>query len=66
MDEGSIWDKIKEAFDATMDVDAQNEHQLLVPSNLLPKRVKVGELFGMEVIADPLCPKNEFRIERKK
>lgn len=56
-------DFIGETHKKIMDIDAQNEHILVMPSSQFNSRVKIGNMFGMDMYADPACPKDKFLIE---
>lgn len=57
-------DQIKEAH--TKIVQFNNvmgqRYQLLMPTTTLQKE-KIGEMFGMDIIADPTCPADKFLIQ---
>lgn len=54
--------KIHEAFKETNMSDMQIPTILVTTSigNVTP--VKVGEIFGMDIMADPLCPPNHWYL----
>ena len=59
-------DFIMENHQKIMEIDATTPHILVMPSDMFNNRVKIGELFGMKVYADPNCPKDKFLIEQAK
>jgi hypothetical protein len=57
-------DAIKNAHTQIMLVDAQTPHEIVMPSGQFTKRIKIGEMFGMPLYADPECPKDRFLIRQ--
>lgn len=59
-------DFIKQTHQKIGEIDLQTEHILIMPSSDFKTRVKIGSMFGMDMYADPACPKDKFLIEQKK
>lgn len=59
-------DFIKQTHQKIGEIDLQTEHILVMPSSDFTSRVKIGSMFGMDMYADPACPKDKFLIEQKK
>lgn len=59
-------DLIYKTFGKIGEIDATTAHILVLPSKDFNSRVKIGNLFGMDVFADPTCPSDKFLIEQAK
>ena len=57
-------DMIMDTHKKIMEIDAQTPHRLVMPTDQFGSRTKIGELLGMDVYADPKCPKDKFLIEQ--
>jgi len=58
-------DQIQEASKKLADMAEGVLFVLIMPTDSFQERTRIGELFGMEVFADPKCDKNNFVIQEK-
>lgn len=59
------FDLISKALRIRQDVAGPEKTAILVPTDIMPRRIRIGEVFGVPIYADPTLQVEQFHLEDK-